>query len=136
MNCDGRHTDGKPPCRPNQREKDRLTGSKGADSKVGTVFVSYSRQTRSGADAALTKEGPMPQFRYKEAHGRADEITVIEDKSMFVKDGKGNWSPGFEFIDSHTVKAHPFIIDALLVDAERLWTLDEILQPDNGTAVS
>ena len=78
----------------------------------------------------------MPNYRYADTAGGFNEITVIEDKSMFVKDGKGNWSPGFEFIDSHTVKAHPFIIDALLVDAERLWTLDQILQPDNGTAVS
>ena len=69
----------------------------------------------------------MPQFRHKEAEGRPDEITVIEDKSMLFKDGKGIRSPGFEFIDSHTVKAHPFIIDALLVDAERLWTTDEVL---------
>ncbi|MBT6144721.1 MAG: hypothetical protein HOH74_04785 [Gemmatimonadetes bacterium] len=46
---------------------------------------------------------------------------------MFVKDQNGNWAPGFEFIDTQTVKAHPFIIDALLVDAERLWSMDEIL---------
>jgi hypothetical protein len=77
---------------------------------------------------AATRRNPMPQFRYKEATGSSDEITVIEDKSMFVKDTKGNWSPGFEFIDSRTVKAHPFIIDALLEDAERLWTIDEVLQ--------
>ena len=70
----------------------------------------------------------MPNYRYKDAEGSADEITVIEDKGMFVKDGEGNWSPGFEFIDSHTVKAHPFIIDALLVDAGRLWSMDEVLQ--------
>ena len=70
----------------------------------------------------------MPHYRYKDAHGAADEITVIEDKSMFVKDREGNWSPGFEFIDSPAVRAPPFIIDALLEDAERLWTLDEGLQ--------
>jgi hypothetical protein len=69
----------------------------------------------------------MPNYRYKDANGSSDEITVIEDKSMFVKDQEGNWSPGFEFIDSTTVKAHPFIIDALLEDAERLWTMDEVL---------
>ena len=74
----------------------------------------------------------MPNYRYKDAHGSADDITVIEDKSMFVKDAEGNWSPGFEFIDSHTVKAHPFIIDALLIDAERLWTLDEVLSELEG----
>jgi len=69
----------------------------------------------------------MPQYKYKDAQGDADEITVIEDKSMFSKDSKGNWAPGFEFIDSRTVKAHPFIIEALLEDAERLWTMDEVL---------
>ena len=69
----------------------------------------------------------MPNYRYKDAQGSSDEITVIEDKGMFVKDNEGHWSPGFEFIDSHTIRAHPFIIDALLVDAERLWTMDEVL---------
>ena len=69
----------------------------------------------------------MPQYRYKDAQGEADEITVIEDKSMFTKDNKGNWAPGFEFIDTRTVKAHPFIIEALLEDAERLWSMDEVL---------
>ncbi|MBI2050986.1 MAG: hypothetical protein HYT31_04250 [Parcubacteria group bacterium] len=74
----------------------------------------------------------MPYYRYKGAHGGADELTVIEDKSMFVKDRDGRWSPGFEFIDSHTVKAHPFIIDALLEDAERIWALDEVLAALEG----
>lgn len=46
---------------------------------------------------------------------------------MFVKDGDGNWSPGFQFIDSRTVKAHPFIIEVLIQDSERLWSMDEIL---------
>ena len=65
----------------------------------------------------------MSNYRYMGADGSDDEITVIEDKSMFVKDGDGNWSPGFQFIDSRTVKAHPFIIQ----DSERLWSMDEIL---------
>ncbi len=69
----------------------------------------------------------MPQYRYKDARGEADEIVVIEDKSMFTRDSKGSWGPGFEFIDSHTVKAHPCIIDVLLKDAQRLWTADEVL---------
>ena len=46
---------------------------------------------------------------------------------MYVKDGEGNWSPGFEFVDTQTVKAHPFIIQALLEDAERLWSTEEVL---------
>ena len=52
---------------------------------------------------------------------------MIEDKSMFIRDSKGGWMPGFEFLDSQTVRAHPFIIDVLLDDAERLWTQDELL---------
>ena len=70
----------------------------------------------------------MPQYRYRDARGQSDEITVIEDKGMYMKDGEGTWSPGFEFIDSRTVKAHPFIIEVLLEDAERLWSMDEILE--------
>ena len=46
---------------------------------------------------------------------------------MFTKDSHGNWAPGFEFIDSQTVKAHPFIIQVLLEDPERLWSIDELL---------
>ncbi len=69
----------------------------------------------------------MAHYRYKDARGSSDEITVIEDKSMFTKDSQGNWAPGFEFIDRQTVKAHPFIIQVLLEDAERLWSMDELL---------
>ncbi|OJI06385.1 hypothetical protein BK004_03910 [bacterium CG10_46_32] len=69
----------------------------------------------------------MPQYRYKDLHGNQEEYVFIEDKSMFSKDNKGNWYPGFEFIDSRTVKAHPLIIDTLLLDAERLWTLEELV---------
>ena len=69
----------------------------------------------------------MAQYRYKGAEGRTGEITVIEDSSMFTRDTRGKLSPGFEFIDSHTVKAHPFIIDALIEDAERLWSMEEVL---------
>lgn len=69
----------------------------------------------------------MSNYRYTGATGGPDEITVIEDKGMFVKDGEGNWSPGFQFIDSRTVKAHPFIIEALIQDSERLWSIDEVL---------
>lgn len=69
----------------------------------------------------------MSNYRYTGATGSPDEITVIEDKSMFVKDGEGNWSPGFQFIDSRTVKAHPFIIEVLIQDSERLWSMDDVL---------
>lgn len=70
----------------------------------------------------------MPQYRYRDARGAVfGEITVIEDRSMFFRDSNGRWAPGFEFIDSLTVRAHPFIINVLLAEPERLWTLDELL---------
>ena len=70
----------------------------------------------------------MAHYRYKDARGSSDEITVIEDREMFVQDKEtGAIRPRFEFIDSHTIKAHPLIIEALIVDAERLWTIDEVL---------
>ena len=70
----------------------------------------------------------MAHYRYKDAQGSSDEIAFIEDKGMFTKDSNGNWAPGFEFIDQQTVKAHPFIIEVLLEDAERLWSIDELLE--------
>ncbi len=70
----------------------------------------------------------MPLYRHPEATGAPDEITVIEDREMFVQDEKtGNLKPRFEFIDAYTIKAHPLIVEALIIDAERLWTLDEVL---------
>ena len=70
----------------------------------------------------------MPHYRYRDAQGQSDEITVIEDRAMFVHDKEtGAIRPGFEFIDSHTIKAHPLIVEALIIDAERLWTMDEVL---------
>jgi len=69
----------------------------------------------------------MPHYLYKDAQSSADYITIIEDKNLFMKDAKGNWSPCFEFIDSRTVRAHPFIIEVLLQDSERLWSMDEVL---------
>ena len=64
----------------------------------------------------------MPLYRHVEASGAPDELLVIEDRGMI-----GGDQPGFEFIDSHTIKAHPLIIEALIADSERLWTLEEIL---------
>ena len=64
----------------------------------------------------------MPLYRHVEASGAPDEILVIEDRGMLGRD-----QPGFEFIDSHTIKAHPLIVEALIADAERLWTLEEVL---------
>lgn len=64
----------------------------------------------------------MPLYRHVEASGDPDEILVIEDRDMLIRD-----RPGFEFIDSRTIKAHPLIVEALIADSERLWTLEEIL---------
>ncbi len=69
----------------------------------------------------------MPFYRDPEATGQSDEITVIEDASMVEKDEDGTLKPTFAFIDSLTVKAHPVIIDSLIEDSERLWTLEELL---------
>ena len=69
----------------------------------------------------------MPLYRDPEATGRLDEITVIEDPSMTEQDASGAMRPTFAFIDSYTVRAHPVIIDSLLEDAERLWTMEELL---------
>jgi hypothetical protein len=70
----------------------------------------------------------MPRYRYRNTEECVDDITVIEDRGLYVKDSDGNWSPGFEFIDRYTVRAHPYIIDALLEDAEQVWTMDEVLR--------
>ena len=64
----------------------------------------------------------MPLYRHAEASGAPDEILVIEDRGMLLRD-----QPSFEFIDSHTIKAHPLIVEALIADSERLWTLEEVL---------
>ncbi len=64
----------------------------------------------------------MPLYRHVEASGSPDEVTVIEDRGMLVRN-----QPSFEFIDPHTIKAHPLIVEALIIDAERLWTLEEVL---------
>jgi hypothetical protein len=73
------------------------------------------------------RSAKMPQYRHQEAWGRPDDITVIEDIKMVIKDEDGSLRPGFAFIDAYTVRAHPRIIDVLVHDAERLWTLDELM---------
>ena len=69
----------------------------------------------------------MQQYRHQEAFGHPNEITVIEDKKMLIEYENGDLCPGFAFIDAYTVRAHPRIIDALMGESERLWTLEEIL---------
>ena len=71
----------------------------------------------------------MPLYRHPEATGAADELTVIEDCRMLVADQEtGLPQPGFAFIDPLTIKAHPLIVEALIADAERVWSLDEVLE--------
>tara|TARA_B100000575_G_C22867237_1_gene506367 strand:- start:422 stop:646 length:225 start_codon:yes stop_codon:yes gene_type:complete len=69
----------------------------------------------------------MTQYRHIEATGRTDEVTVIEDPGMVTERADGTIRPDYAFIDPHTIRAHPQIIDALINQSERLWTLDEML---------
>lgn len=69
----------------------------------------------------------MPHYCDRDAVGRPDEILVIEDARMVLTDPRGRRRPGYAYIDANTIRAHPFIIDALLENAERLWSLEEIL---------
>lgn len=71
----------------------------------------------------------MPLYRHPEATGAADELTVIEDPHMMIPDLEtGRSLPGYAFIDPLTIKAHPLIVDVLVDHAERVWSLDEILE--------
>ena len=70
----------------------------------------------------------MPHYRDREARGDPDEIIVIEDKTLMKVDARGQRHPGYEYVDENTIRAHPFIIAVLLVDAERIWDLEEMLQ--------
>ena len=71
----------------------------------------------------------MPRYHDPNAYGPVDDLLVIEDAGMWMHDEDGNHWPGYKFIDHHTVRAHPVIIDVLLKheDAEHLWTLAEVL---------
>lgn len=69
----------------------------------------------------------MPQYRHIESTGQDDEITVIEDPGMVTESENGTVRPDYAFIDPYTVRAHPRIIDLLVNQSERLWTLDELL---------
>lgn len=69
----------------------------------------------------------MTQYRHIEATGRTDEVIVIEDPGMVTERADGTIRPDYAFIDPHTIRAHPQIIDALINQSERLWTLDEML---------
>ena len=69
----------------------------------------------------------MPFYRDKDAQGRPDDLLVIEDATMVVRDANGCFRPGFRYVDANIIRAHPLIIDALLENAEPLWSLEEIL---------
>ena len=68
----------------------------------------------------------------EDSEGDLDDILAIEDKSVYLKDSKGGRAPGFECVDSRTARAHPAIIDALLADSERLWTMEDLLAETIG----
>ena len=57
------------------------------------------------------------------------DITVIEDPTMVLMDTAEARQPGYTFVDAYTVRAHPTIVDVLLLreEAERLWTIEEIM---------
>ena len=107
------------------RDNGRRTGSAGgatpgAEPEVANaLYLSHARHP--------CRRAKMPQYRHRDARGELDDIMVIEDKSMLVNDNQGGRAPGYEFVDSRTVRAHPAIIDALLADSERLWTMEELL---------
>ena len=69
----------------------------------------------------------MPFYRDKDARGLSDDLFVIEDATMVVRDKRGYWRPSFRYVDENVIRAHPLIIDALLENAEPLWSLEEIL---------
>ncbi len=69
----------------------------------------------------------MPFYRDKDARGRSDDLFVIEDATMVVRDERGYRRPSFRYVDENVIRAHPLIIDALLENAEPLWSLEEIL---------
>lgn len=70
----------------------------------------------------------MPIYRDKEAQGRADDVFVVEDATIVVWDESGYWQPSFRYVDENIIRAHPLIIDALMENAEPLWSLEEILE--------
>jgi hypothetical protein len=71
----------------------------------------------------------MDQFSKHHAAVVPTDITVIEDPAMVTQDEDGNALAGYKFVDRYTVRAHPLIIEALLVDeeTEQVWTMDQIL---------
>ena len=68
----------------------------------------------------------MPLYLYEGA-GRPDDIFVIEDPAVVVKDGAGVEQPAYKLVDAYTVRAHPRLIAALVSRSERLWNLQEVL---------
>lgn len=69
----------------------------------------------------------MPFYRDKDALGRSDDVLVVEDATMLLLDESGYWRPTFRYARGNIIKAHPLIIDALLENAEPLWSLEELL---------
>ena len=76
----------------------------------------------------------MPTYLYKGADSAAYKVVVIEDRSMTIVNERGEQTPSYEFIDGSTIRAHPLIIDALIVNSERVWSLEEILDSIDRSA--
>jgi hypothetical protein len=70
----------------------------------------------------------MAQYVYRDQEYIENDIVIIEDPSLFKKTPDGRWEPSYAFIDSLTVRAHPSIIDSLVEQSERIWSLDELLE--------
>jgi hypothetical protein len=70
----------------------------------------------------------MAQYVYRDHECSENDIIVIEDPALFKKRPDGSWEPSYVFIDSVTVRAHPSIMDSLVAQSERIWSLDELLE--------
>ena len=70
----------------------------------------------------------MPLYRDRNARGGPDDLVVIEDATVVCYDERGYRQPTYEFVEQNRIRAHPLMVGILLADAERLWTLDELLQ--------
>ncbi len=69
----------------------------------------------------------MPIYCDKDALGRPDDVFVIEDATMVMRDESGDWYASFQYVDENVIRAHPLIIDVLMENTEPVWSLEEIL---------
>ena len=57
-----------------------------------------------------------------------DGVVVIDDASMATADEAVNPALTDEFIDATTARVHPIIVDALLLNSEPVWSMEEMLE--------